>query len=135
MGLESVFPDYKDWSEKEFEGLVYAKPTVMIAFAPRSGSTHLCEVLHAAGQSSKPNEIFNPRGPAQQQMEFLRARHFSDYLENLASGPDEMFIFKTSWQDAAPLAPFLRRLFPDLRVVYLLAGTTRHRRFLVLRPN
>ena len=119
MGLESVFSDYKDWVEKGFEGLVCPKPTVMIAFTPRTGSTHFCEALHHAGQSRKPNEIFNPRGPAPQERDIRKAGNFAAYFQSFATDPDEVFIFKTCWLDAAPLAPALTRMFPSLRVVYL----------------
>ncbi|MBU6419713.1 MAG: hypothetical protein KGQ79_08310 [Proteobacteria bacterium] len=86
---------------------------------PRAGSTHLCAALHQAGQLAEPNEIFNPRGPAGQESQRRQVSLFSDYIASFAAGPDETFIFKTCWQDVAPLAPALTRLFPDLHVVYL----------------
>jgi LPS sulfotransferase NodH len=118
MGLESVFPDYKAWAEKGFEGLICPKPTVMIAFSPRTGSTHFCEALHQAGQSRKPTEIFNPRGPAAEERDLRGVASFAAYFESFAADPDEVFIFKTCWLDAAPFAPALTRMFPSLRVVY-----------------
>lgn len=119
MGLESVFPDYNAWAEKGFEGLICPKPTVMIAFSPRTGSTHLCEVLHHAGQGRVPTEIFNPRGPAEKERNLRGVGSFAAYFQSFASDSDEVFIFKTCWLDAAPFASALTRMFPSLRVVYL----------------
>ncbi|MBU6418332.1 MAG: hypothetical protein KGQ79_01215 [Proteobacteria bacterium] len=119
MALEEVFPDYAAHAAAGFAGLCCPRRTVMIAFTPRAGSTHLCAALHQAGQLAEPNEIFNPRGPARQESQRRKVSLFSDYIASFAAGPDETFIFKTCWQDVAPLAPALTRLFPDLHVVYL----------------
>lgn len=119
MGLEGVFPDYAAFAVQGFSGLSCPKPTIMIAFTPRTGSTHLCAVLHRAGQSREPNEIFNPRGTAGQESQRRQAVSFRDYMASFVMDPDDAFIFKTCWQDVAPLAGALRRLFSDLRVVYL----------------
>ena len=120
MALEGVFPDYAAHEAEGFAGLCCPRRTVMIAFTPRAGSTHLCAALHQAGQQAEPSEIFNPRGPARQESERRRVSLFSDYMASFAAGPDETFIFKTCWQDVVPLAPVLTRLFPDLHVVYLM---------------
>lgn len=119
MALGEIFPDYVAHQAAGFAGLCCPRRTVMIAFTPRAGSTHLCAALHQAGQQAEPNEIFNPRGPAQQESGRRRVALFSDYIASFTAGPDETFIFKTCWQDVAPLAPMLTRLFPNLRVVYL----------------
>lgn len=119
MALEEIFPDYAALAAQGFPGLACPRRTVMIAFSPRTGSTHLCAALHLAGQRAEPGEIFNPRGPARYESGRRQASSFSDYMASLAAGPDKVFIFKTCWQDAAPLAPALNRLFPDLQVVYL----------------
>lgn len=92
----------------------------MIAFTPRTGSTHLCAVLHQAGQQAEPNKVFSPRGSAGQERNRRGVRSFSDYIATFAAKPDVTFIFKTCWLDVASLASALTRIFPDLRLVYLL---------------
>jgi LPS sulfotransferase NodH len=91
----------------------------MLAITPRTGSTHFCVALHQAGQSVEPTEIFNPRGPAAAERDRRGVASFAAYIASFARDPDTAFIFKTSWHDAAPIAPFLRSLFPDLRVVFI----------------
>lgn len=126
MGLERLFPDFAVHEASGFAGLAFAKPAIMIAATPRTGSTHLCRALHQAGQSTEPNEIFNARGdngalggPASVECAQRGVTRFADYLASFAQGPDPVFIFKTGWTDAAPLAPVLTKIFPGLRVIYL----------------
>ncbi len=91
----------------------------MIAITPRTGSTFLCAALHEAGHGYEPNEVFNPRGPAQMERAQRQTQDFPAYVASFARGGAEPFIFKTGWSDAAPLAPALTRIFPNLRVIYL----------------
>jgi LPS sulfotransferase NodH len=119
VGLEAVFPDFAALHAGGFAGVRCAKPAIMIAMTPRSGSTFLCSALHEAGQSSEPAEIFNPRGPAQNEARRYQVTGFADYIASFARAPDAAFIFKTCWADAAPLAPALTHIFPGLRVIYL----------------
>ena len=119
MGLEDVFPDFTALQNQGFAGLSCAKPTIMIAITPRTGSTYLCTALHQAGLSREPNEIFNPDGPARQECERRGTSSFADYMASFARDPDPAFIFKIGWYNARPLATALTRLFPALRVIYL----------------
>jgi LPS sulfotransferase NodH len=119
VGLETVFPDYEALRARDFAGLCCPKPTVMLAMTPRTGSTHLCAALHAAGLPFEPTEILNPRGPAGELAARRGAHSFAAYIESLAATPGPLFMFKTGWLDFAPHASAARRLFPDLRVVYL----------------
>ena len=114
-----MFPDFAALRARGFAGIVCAKPAIMIAMTPRTGSTFLCTALHQAGQSLEPNEIFNPRGPAQVERARRQAAGFADYIASFGRDPDEAFIFKTGWHDASPLAPAVTRLFPRLHVIYL----------------
>lgn len=91
----------------------------MLAMTPRTGSTFLCTALREAGQSVEPNEIFNPRGPAQVERDRRHVCSFAEYIASFAADRDATFIFKTGWYDAAPLVPALTRIFPALRVIYL----------------
>lgn len=119
MTISNLFPDYEAYKSAGFAGLNFAKPTVMIAFTARTGSTHLCAAFHQAGYSHAPSEIFNPRGPVQEEAWRLGAKSFASYFEGLSNQPDDVFIFKTCWQDVEPFAPALCSIFPNLRVVYL----------------
>jgi trehalose 2-sulfotransferase len=119
LGLDGVFPDFSTLLSQNFAGISCAKPAIMLAMTPRTGSTFLCSALREAGQSREPNEIFNPRGPAQLERDRRRAQSFAAYIASFAGDPDAAFIFKTGWHDAAPLAPALTRIFPGLRVIYL----------------
>ena len=118
-GLAEVFPDFAALQARDWAGIACTKPAIMIAMTPRTGSTFLCAALHQAGLSAEPNEILNPRGPAQQDVERRQTPGFAAYIASFATGPDPAFIFKTGWHDAAPLASALPRLFPHLRVIYL----------------
>ncbi len=118
-GLEDIFPDYAALRAQGFAGVSLAKPAIMIAITPRTGSTFLCTALHQAGQSTEPNEIFNPGGPTQQECERRGTKTFAAYMASFARDPDPAFIFKTGWYNARPLAAALTRLFPALRVIYL----------------
>ena len=117
--ISDVYPDFADLKERHFSGLRCVKKTVMIAFSPRSGSTHLCAALHEAGQNWLPNEIFNPRGPAQYEAEKRSVKTFAELIHTIDASDDESFIFKTCWLDAEPISPFLTKLFPNLNVVHL----------------
>ena len=119
MALEAFFADFPALLASGFAGVSCQKPTIMIAMTPRTGSTHLCASLHRAGQSVEPNEIFNPRGPIEQEKQRRRTGSFADYIASFARDPDDTFIFKTCWTDAAPLAPYITGLFPNLRVIYI----------------
>lgn len=119
MGLEKIFPDFETLRAAGFPGIVCSRPVVMIAMTPRTGSTHLCSALHAAGLTAEPTEIFNPRGPAADEAARRSAITFAAYVAAFASVPDRVFIFKTSWQDFSPFADTARHIFPDLQVVYL----------------
>ncbi|MCB5944450.1 Stf0 family sulfotransferase [Acidocella sp. KAb 2-4] len=119
MGLEAVFPDFEALRARDFAGITCPKPVVMLAITPRTGSTHLCAALHAAGQSVEPTEILSPRGPAAQERARRGVEGFAAYLAALFADPDPAFIFKTTWHDLAPLAPAVPHLFPRLRVVFI----------------
>jgi LPS sulfotransferase NodH len=114
-----IFPDLRQLADNRFAGVSCAKPTIMIAMTARTGSTHLCAALQAAGDVGRPGEIFNPRGVAAVERERRGVELFADYMRSFAAEPSPVFIFKTSWQDFAPFAQDWRALFPNLRVVYL----------------
>jgi trehalose 2-sulfotransferase len=126
LKLEEIFPDFAALRANDFNGIACNAPAIMIAITPRTGSTHLCRALHLAGQRAEPNEIFNargneayPHGPVGMECARRGVSLFADYIASFARGPDPVFIFKTGWFDAAPLAPVLTSLFPALRVIYL----------------
>jgi LPS sulfotransferase NodH len=119
VGLEEVFPDFLTLRAQGFAGVSCAKPAVMIAITPRTGSTFLCTALREAGLSFEPTEMFNPRGPAQAERNRRKSAGFAEYIASFAAVPDGHFIFKIGWTDAAPLAAGLTTLFPQLRVIYL----------------
>ena len=108
MGLDGVFPDFAALLAQGFAGVTCPKPAIMIAMTPRTGSTYLCAALQQAGQSTEPNEVFNPRGPAQHERDRRRAADFAGYLASFARDPDPAFIFKLGGYDALPLLPALR---------------------------
>ena len=114
-----VFPDLRALADSRFAGAACAKPTIMIAMTARTGSTHLCGALAAAGDVGRPGEIFNPRGVAWAERERRGVHSFTDYMRSFNDEPSPVFIFKTNWQDFAPFAQDWRRLFPNLRVAYL----------------
>lgn len=118
-GLFDVFPDLHDLFANNFEGARSAKPTIMIAFTARSGSTHLCASIHAAGHSTTPTEIFNDRGPAQSEKNTRNVSNFKQYIRAFSEDSDEAFIFKSYWPDFEIFAAHALKMFPNLRVVYL----------------
>jgi LPS sulfotransferase NodH len=114
-----IFEIFPELRAPGFTVPVCGKPAVMVAMTARSGSSHLCKVLAAAGDFGQPNEIFNPRGNVQDECVRLGVSRFDDYLNALTAKPAGHFLFKTCWQDFAPFAAVWRQIFPDLTVVYL----------------
>ena len=114
-----VFPDLRALAQERFAGSGCTKPAIMIAMTARTGSTHLCSALAAAGDVGRPGEIFNPRGVAGAERERRGVRSFADYMRSFNAEPSPVFIFKTNWHDFSPFARDWRTLFPNLRVVYL----------------
>ena len=120
MGLAEAFPDFGYFREADFLPASCRKPTIMLAMTPRTGSTHLCAALAAASAGHcAPDEVFNPRGVVQNLKQRRQVDTFADYIEAFERQPGPFFMFKTTWHDFRAVAPFSRRMFPDLRVIYL----------------
>jgi LPS sulfotransferase NodH len=117
--LAQVFDDFEVLAANGFAGLACLKPTVMVAMTSRTGSTHLCAALAAAGDVGKPTEIFNPRGVAQHEKKIRKVNDFADYIKSFQDEPPATFIFKTNFRDFERLAPYVGAIFPNLQVVYL----------------
>jgi LPS sulfotransferase NodH len=113
------FPDLKQLMARNFSGIRPAKPTIIIAMTPRTGSTQFCAALVAAGFRGRPIELFNPRGVIAGEKAYLKVESFEDYFQAAQAGGAREFIFKTSWADFEPFAAYYRVLFPDLRLIYL----------------
>lgn len=77
-----------------------------IAITPRSGSTAFCSVLEKTGVLGRPQEILNPRGPADCILGVRRPASFEEYLKIVAAdlGTGGLASFKAAWCDARPLA-------------------------------
>ena len=120
MGLSEMFPDFDYFREADFLPASCRKPTIMLAMTPRTGSTHLCAALAAASAGRCAlDEVFNPRGVVQNLKQRRQVDSFADYIEAFARQPGPFFMFKTTWHDFRVVAPFSRRMFPELRVIYL----------------
>jgi LPS sulfotransferase NodH len=117
--LAEIFDDFGDLAANGFPGVTCLKPTVMIAMTARTGSTHLCAALAAAGDLGKPTEVFNPRGVAQHEKKLRQVNDFAGYIRSLQDERAATFMFKTSFGDFEPLAANVSAIFPRLRVVYL----------------
>jgi trehalose 2-sulfotransferase len=118
--IREVFPDLRSADSAFFARIAIRKSVLLIAMTPRTGSTWLCDEFEATCAVGKVTEVFNPRGPVQYSGCWETGRTFEDYISCFAgrlSGP--AFAFKTSWYDFAPIAPYARVLFPDLRVVFV----------------
>ncbi len=76
-----------------------------IAITPRSGSTAFCSVLEKTGVLGRPQEVLNPRGPADTLLGARRPASFGDYLGIVAAdlGTGGVASFKSAWGDARPL--------------------------------
>ncbi len=119
MSLAAAFPDFAGLAAAGFPGVACPKPAIMMAMTARTGSTHLCALLARAADVGAPAELFNPRGVLGAEAGRRGVSSFAGYIESIAREPSETLLFKTSWQDFAPLAPHAGALFPNLRVVYL----------------
>jgi LPS sulfotransferase NodH len=104
---------------QNFAGLACPKPVLMIAMTARTGSTHLCAAIEAAGETGAIGEVFNPRGPIEAGKHRHGADLFTDYVRALYAAPGSIVAFKTAWVDFAPLAGGYSALFPDLQIIYL----------------
>jgi LPS sulfotransferase NodH len=113
------FPDFYDLQARGFAGVKCDKPGLMIAITARTGSSHLCAALEAAGDMGRPSDIFNPRGVLQMEVQNCRVDTFAAYIDSFNREPGRYFAFKTAWQDFDPVADGFRALFPNLDVVYL----------------
>jgi len=119
MEILREFPELEQLMQQNFAGVRIAKPAIMIAMTPRTGSTQFCAALIEAGFQGRPSEIFNPRGVIDLEKRRLKVKTFEDYINALQAGPAAEFIFKTSWGDFRHFAPYHHYLFPNLRVIYL----------------
>jgi hypothetical protein len=108
-----VFPRLRQLAESRFAGVSCAKLAIMIAMTARTGSTHLCAALQAAGEAGRPAEIFNPRGVAGVERQRRGVTLFAGYMRSFAAEPSPVFIFKTNWQDFTPFARDWHTLFPQ----------------------
>jgi LPS sulfotransferase NodH len=77
-----------------------------IAITPRSGSTAFCSVLERTGLLGRPQEVFNPRGPAEWLLKGLRPASLREYLCIVATecSTGNVVAFKGAWLDVRPLA-------------------------------
>ena len=120
MGLQEEFSDFARYRDGVALPTHCAKPALMVAMTPRTGSTYLCaELAAAAGVYGVPDEIFNPRGVVQNIKTVWRVSTFADYVAAFSRQLGPYFIFKSSWHDFRVVAPLYRQMFPDLKIIYL----------------
>jgi LPS sulfotransferase NodH len=119
MSLFEEFPDLAEILRGGDTPTRCGKPALMIAMTPRTGSTHLCAALAAGGKVGTPTEIFNTRGPVPVEKKRRRVNSFAAYVDSFNRDPGGHFLFKTGFPDFAVVAGIYRRIFPDLRIVYL----------------
>ena len=79
---------------------VYRK-AVMFAFAARAGSTAITHAIAKMGLARRIDEIFNPRGPAQNLQQIFGGDSIRDYINNIHDKAmlTDCFIFKTNYMD------------------------------------
>ncbi len=111
--------DFDGLAAQNFAELACPKPVLMIAMTARTGSTHLCAAIEAAGETGAVGEIFNPRGPIEAGKHRYQVGLFDGYMRALYAASGRILAFKTAWVDFAPLAGGYNALFPELRVIYL----------------
>jgi LPS sulfotransferase NodH len=119
MSMFDEFPDLAAILESRSVPVACKKPALMIAMTPRTGSSHLCAALAAAGGIAPPSEIFNPRDVVQYEKKRRNVATFTNYVNAFNGDPGDHFVFKTSWQDFALFAPIYRQIFPNLKILYL----------------
>jgi trehalose 2-sulfotransferase len=119
MNISGAFSDLDQLQRDCFAGVQCTKPVIMIAMTPRTGSTHLCAALQAAGDVGRPSEIFNPRGYVEHEKQLRSATLFSEYVRSFNEEPSPLFAFKVCWIDFKPFASHWRAIFPRMRVIYL----------------
>lgn len=118
--MQDLFPELGLPERADFASLAVEKPTLMIAMTARTGSTWLCAELERACKVGMVTEIFNPRGPIQHSGCWHEGETFAEYISCLTrTRAGDIFAFKTTWNDFAPIAPYALKLFPDLRVAFL----------------
>lgn len=122
--MQDLFPELGSLSAEELSSIaVTGKPVFLIAITARSGSTWLCREFEALCNVGTVTEVMNPRGPIQHSGCWRAGIPFAEYfgcLVDKLSG--EVFAFKTSWHDFAPIAPHAQILFPQLRVAFVKRG-------------
>ncbi len=100
-----------------------AKPTLIIAITPRSGSTNLCSALSKTGLFGQSEEFFNPRGPYQTFTKQTGAATADEMLQRLTARAPA-FAFKVAWSDWQPLAQRADKVFPH--AVYAFCDRASH---------
>lgn len=119
VSLTDVFPDFRAIQQGETGDCRCDKPALMIAMTPRTGSTHLCAALGAAVDMDSPSELFNPRGVAQAEKKRRGVSTFAGYIESVSRDRGRYVSFKIGWLDFKPMAAVYRKIFPDLKIIYL----------------
>jgi len=78
---------------------------IAIAITPRCGSTALCSIISKTQKLGKPEEILNPRGPAQWLLGKASPKTFQEYLDTVSEKvrTNSIFSFKTCWGDFKPV--------------------------------
>lgn len=119
--MQDLFPELNSLSTEEFSRVaVKSKPVLLIAMTARSGSTWLCCEFEALCSVGKVTEVMNPRGPIQHSGCWRAGIPFTEYFSCLVDKlSGEVFAFKTSWFDFAPIAAHAQVLFPHLSVAFI----------------
>jgi LPS sulfotransferase NodH len=81
-----------------------AEKWVCIAITPRCGSTAICSILSKTRRFGRPEEVLNPRGPAQWLLGTNKVDSLQDYFDLLSQkiGTNGFCSFKTGWADFEP---------------------------------
>jgi LPS sulfotransferase NodH len=114
-----LFPELLEIQEDQLASCRCEKPTLMIAMTPRTGSTHLCASLGRAADIDSPAELFNPRGVAQHEKKRRGVSLFSEYIKSVSEDRGPYLSFKISWLDFNPFAGIYKRIFPNIKIIYL----------------
>jgi LPS sulfotransferase NodH len=117
--IQDEFPDLAAMIQTGRVPACCAKPVIFIAMTPRTGSTHLCDVLATDQRIGPGLEAFNPRGWLKMEKAKRNVASFAAYIDSFNRDPADYVLIKTPWMDFQFAAGFYRHLFSNLTVLYL----------------
>jgi len=117
--IEDEFPDLAAMLQTGHVPACCAKPVICIAMTPRTGSTHLCDVLATDQRIGPGMEAFNPRGWLRMEKARRNVASFAAYIDSFNRDPGDYVLIKTPWLDFQFAAGIYRQIFPDLTMLYL----------------